>query len=226
MGVIDVVKILGYGVIGLGFLLAFMAYRLLSAEQRKPKPTDRMLKAIREYMYFSIAITILGGVFLLADKFVPVLWLPIGDSKPCPTPSPIPTPPENPMKVEISEDIGDVLRDVELVDGAAKVVVTGTSQGVFGTNASIYACSQYDEVEWWCSRGDVRRDGTWSAELYPKGPHPPFKDGAELRLKAFVNAGDNSLPKGAMDNEEFSDRDIDRFTVKSSQKNVKVYLKK
>lgn len=223
MGVIDVVKILGYGVIGLGFLLAFMAYRLLSAEQRKTEPTERMLKAIREYMFFSIAITILGGVFLLADKFVPVHWVP-GDSSPCPTPSPGPTP--NPMKVEISEGMGDVLRDVELVDGAARVVVTGTSQGVVGTNAAIYACSQYDEVEWWCSRADLRRDGTWSADLYPKGPHPPFKDGSELRLKAIVNAGDNSLPKGAKDNEEFPDRDIDRFSVKSSQKNVKVYLKK
>lgn len=224
MGIIDVVKILGYGVIGLGFLLAFMAYRLLSEEQKKPRPTDKMLKAIREYMYFSIAITILGGAFLMVDKFVPVLASRNGESQPGPTPTLTPTPSPPQVKVELSEDIGNVLRDVELVDGAAKIVVTGNSQGVFGTNATVFACSQYDEIEWWCRRADVRRDGTWSANLYPKGPNPPFKDESEVRLMAIVKSVDNSLPN-SKGNEEYPESDIDRFTVKSSRKNVKIYLK-
>jgi hypothetical protein len=222
MGLIDVVKVLGYGVIGLGFLLAFMAYRLLSAEQKKIKPTDRMLKAIREYMFFSIAITILGGVFLLADKFIPAPKIDNGEIT---KPTPCPTITPNPVKVEISESIGNELRNIELVDGAAKITVKGFSEGVFGTKARVYACSQYDEDEWWCKYALVNDDGTWKINLYPKGSNPPFKDGSEIKLRAFIDL-DGNLANNQSIGDEIPDKNIDRFSVKSSMKNVRIFLKK
>lgn len=61
----DIVKILGYGVSGLGFLLAFLAYRLLSQAQRNPSPSSHVFRAIYVFMAFSFALCILG----LASQF-------------------------------------------------------------------------------------------------------------------------------------------------------------
>jgi hypothetical protein len=57
---LNVVKILGYGVTGLGFLLAYLAYRLLAAEQDKPKPRPSMLVGITLFMLFSLGVIGLG----------------------------------------------------------------------------------------------------------------------------------------------------------------------
>jgi len=51
---IDVVKVLGYGVVGLGFLLALMAFNLLSKEQKKDQPNSSMLNSIKWFMFFSV----------------------------------------------------------------------------------------------------------------------------------------------------------------------------
>jgi hypothetical protein len=64
---IDVVKILGYGVLGLGFLLALLAYRLLSKEQGKPTPSTDAFRAIYVFMGFSLALCVLGLVSQFFD---------------------------------------------------------------------------------------------------------------------------------------------------------------
>jgi hypothetical protein len=59
-----ILKILGLGVIGLAFLLAYMAYRLLAAEQRRAPvegepPRSALLANIRLFMAFSLVLCIL-----------------------------------------------------------------------------------------------------------------------------------------------------------------------
>lgn len=57
---VDVVKILGYGVTGLSFLLAFMAYSLLVKEQKKQEPNEAFLKSISKFMKFCFLLALLG----------------------------------------------------------------------------------------------------------------------------------------------------------------------
>lgn len=61
MGSIDVTEILGYGAIGLGFLLALLAYRLLAKEQGKDVPNESILKAIKTYMLFAVVLVLIGA---------------------------------------------------------------------------------------------------------------------------------------------------------------------
>jgi hypothetical protein len=56
----DIVRILSVGTIGLGFLLAFLAFRLLNREQGVARPRDRMLKAITGFMVFSFSLCVIG----------------------------------------------------------------------------------------------------------------------------------------------------------------------
>jgi hypothetical protein len=56
----DVVQVLQIGVIGLGFLLALLAYRLLSREQSRGKPNADILAQVRTYMIFSLLLCALG----------------------------------------------------------------------------------------------------------------------------------------------------------------------
>jgi hypothetical protein len=53
-------KILSYGAIGLGFLLAFLAYRLLASEQKRDTPRAPMVHAIYTFMLFAFLLSILG----------------------------------------------------------------------------------------------------------------------------------------------------------------------
>ena len=57
---INPAQILNYGVIGLGFLLAFLAYRLLSKEQQLKEPRKNILKAVNVFMGFSIVLCLIG----------------------------------------------------------------------------------------------------------------------------------------------------------------------
>ena len=57
---IKVYEILSYGVIGLGFLLAVLAYRLLTREQRRDEPREPMIRAIYTFMAFSAVLCLLG----------------------------------------------------------------------------------------------------------------------------------------------------------------------
>ena len=56
----DIVRILGIGTIGLGFLLAFFAFRLLNKEQNETQPRDGILRAINRFMLFSFSLCIIG----------------------------------------------------------------------------------------------------------------------------------------------------------------------
>lgn len=62
MSNIDVVKILQIGIIGLGFLLALLAFWLLRNEQHKKESSERMLTAIRTFMFFSLVLCMIGIV--------------------------------------------------------------------------------------------------------------------------------------------------------------------
>ena len=60
MSTVNPYEILSYGTIGLGFLLAFLAYRLLSKEQELKEPRRPILGAINTFMAFSIALCVIG----------------------------------------------------------------------------------------------------------------------------------------------------------------------
>lgn len=65
---VDVVKILGLGVMGLGFLLAFFAYRLLAKIQSQPNPSQAALRSTYFFMAFSIALCVIGFASQLFDQ--------------------------------------------------------------------------------------------------------------------------------------------------------------
>jgi len=60
---LDIVKILGVGISGFGFLLMFLAYRLINDWAKNPNPNPMVLKAIKWYMSICFVMTITVGVF-------------------------------------------------------------------------------------------------------------------------------------------------------------------
>ncbi len=54
-------SILSYGIIGLGFLLAGLAFRLLNKEQNKKTPSQIIVRSIYAFEVFCIVLVILGG---------------------------------------------------------------------------------------------------------------------------------------------------------------------
>ncbi len=69
----DVVSILQIGVVGLGFLLAFLAYKLLTQEQNRHPPRNRILLGIYVFMFFSVCLVILGGTFKAVPEWLEYL---------------------------------------------------------------------------------------------------------------------------------------------------------
>jgi len=59
-GSIDPGSILKFGVIGLGFLLAFLSYNLLRKEQKRELPRKILLNSILIFMVFSVIICSIG----------------------------------------------------------------------------------------------------------------------------------------------------------------------
>ncbi len=59
---LNVVSILQLGVTGLGFLLALLAYWLLSKEQGQDKPRPSILQSVRVFMAFSFGLCLIGLV--------------------------------------------------------------------------------------------------------------------------------------------------------------------
>lgn len=55
-------SILSYGAIGLGFLLAWLAYRLLLKEQGLVKPRSSILSSIYMFEGFAIVLVIIGAI--------------------------------------------------------------------------------------------------------------------------------------------------------------------
>jgi cytochrome bd-type quinol oxidase subunit 1 len=68
---IDLSGILSYGVIGLGFLLALLAYRLLGREQQKETPRKSILIAIHVFMIFSVVLCLIGFGSEIAKATLP-----------------------------------------------------------------------------------------------------------------------------------------------------------
>lgn len=64
----DVVKILSAGVMGFGFLLAFLAYRLLEKIQDHPVPDQSVLTSVYYFMGFSILLCVIGLASTLLDQ--------------------------------------------------------------------------------------------------------------------------------------------------------------
>jgi hypothetical protein len=73
---VDPAKLLSYGAIGLGFLLAFMAYLLLSGEQKRAQPRQSIIRAIYSFMIFAFALAFLG----FANEFAKNYSVNQGDS--------------------------------------------------------------------------------------------------------------------------------------------------
>ncbi len=59
---LDVYKILSYGAIGLGCILAFLSYQLLSKEQGMKQPRQQILTSIYAFMVFSLVLSSIGFV--------------------------------------------------------------------------------------------------------------------------------------------------------------------
>lgn len=56
---IDVLQILQTGLPGLVFLLSLLSYRLLSQEQGKEKPNEKVLNSICRFMYINVLLAVL-----------------------------------------------------------------------------------------------------------------------------------------------------------------------
>jgi len=65
---INVVDILQIGVIGLGFLLAVLAYHLLTKEQKQNPPRSVILNSIYVFMFFSVVLCVIG-IFSQIERF-------------------------------------------------------------------------------------------------------------------------------------------------------------
>ncbi len=61
----DIVKILGVGLSGFGFLLMYLAYRLIL--KMMPDPKSNMIKVINRYMLICLAMTLSVGIFTYID---------------------------------------------------------------------------------------------------------------------------------------------------------------
>lgn len=64
------VEILGLGVIGLGFYLAYFAYQLLKSEQGRPRSRPTILKAINKYLRFALILCLVA----FASEIIRVFW--------------------------------------------------------------------------------------------------------------------------------------------------------
>lgn len=67
-----VLQILQVGFVGLAFLLAYMAYRLLHAQADRDKPNQSILDATSRYMLFALGMALLAVAAQLAQSLLPV----------------------------------------------------------------------------------------------------------------------------------------------------------
>ena len=69
METLNIVKLLSYGAIGLGCILAILAYLLLREEQKQASPRKSILNSIYVFMGFSLALSLFGfGAELWKDS--------------------------------------------------------------------------------------------------------------------------------------------------------------
>lgn len=68
-----IVPILQTGLAGLAFLLAFLSYRIISAEQNKDKPRTQILESARNYFILCILLaTVVGGFQVTKHLLSPI----------------------------------------------------------------------------------------------------------------------------------------------------------
>lgn len=67
---INVIEILRVGLPGLVFLLSVLSFRLLTKEQEKTEPKDKILKSIKQFMYINIVLAILTMIPPIVDNYV------------------------------------------------------------------------------------------------------------------------------------------------------------
>lgn len=65
-----ILDILRLGFSGLIFLFAALAYRLLSKEQERDKPNEKILKNVRFFALFALALALVAGSFSLAETLL------------------------------------------------------------------------------------------------------------------------------------------------------------
>ncbi len=68
---LNVVEILKMGLPGLVLLLSVLSYRLLSNEQSKQKPSDVVLRSIKQFMYLNFIFAGLTVAAPLVERFQP-----------------------------------------------------------------------------------------------------------------------------------------------------------
>lgn len=66
---IDPLAILGFGFVGLAFLMAILAYRSLKEVIATPNPSENVIKLARLFMYLSLALLVAAGPLQLS-----LLW--------------------------------------------------------------------------------------------------------------------------------------------------------
>lgn len=64
-----IVKVLGLGMSGLGFLLMYLAYRLINSIVNKKNVNSQVIKAINRYMLICFVLTIAVGFFTFITSF-------------------------------------------------------------------------------------------------------------------------------------------------------------
>ncbi len=66
---VNIIDILKLGLPGLVFLLSLLSYHLLTKEQARDAPNDKMLSSIKQFMYVNIFLAILTIVAPIVDKY-------------------------------------------------------------------------------------------------------------------------------------------------------------
>jgi hypothetical protein len=183
----DVIKALELGVIGLGFVLAFLAYRLLDKIQSVKEPDRGVLRLVQYFMVFSVVlcgITLAAQIFDQRDK--------LGELK-------AQLDLYHGSKIALSNlsgrietpKIGDTLPQVFASTGW----VSGMKEG---SGVHLWLAAEKDGRLWPKGREiPVGKDGKWSATVMEEGREPSFS----LALIATGEVANGKILTWMADNE-------------------------
>lgn len=131
----DIPAILRIGVIGLGFLLAFLAFRLIDSERKRKVIRPPAMHAAYLFMLFSIILCAIG----LASEFIGKSSAPVDTALPLMSASEI--------------QIGGVLDNDECLSVGEDVLGSGKLEGVHRANTSVVTGSlNGNKVGFFCSQ--------------------------------------------------------------------------
>lgn len=178
------VDILGYGAIGLGFLVAFMAYRLLQQALKQENPNKQTVRAIRLFMGFAIILTFIG----LAKDLAPFAIQPQRQVK----------------NLCIQSDIGetDYMLEVTTVSLAGEwnsVIILPSGQALPETSGKA-TITQLPGCPFFRIQGRVPRpDGVGYDEIY--FTEIGFLEGRRMRIIYQHIAGDRGIGEAFLEND-------------------------